>query len=62
MRVLYRLDNQNGHIYPLTAKERKAFERYNNGYNKTIITKIEGEPVACPILGTLNGEMVFDYE
>lgn len=62
MRVLYRLDNQNRHVYQLTPKERKTFEKYNNGCSQTIITKIEGKPVACPILGTMNGEMVFDYE
>lgn len=60
--MLYRLNNKTGKQYKLTKKEQKAFEKYNNGCNKTLITKIEGKPVACPVLGTLNGEMVFRYE
>lgn len=60
--MLYRLNNKTGEQSKLTAEERKTFERYNNGCNKTLITKIEGKPVACPVLGTLNGEMVFRYE
>lgn len=60
--MLYRLNNKTGEQSKLTAEERKKFEKYNNGCNKTIITKIEGKPVACPVLGTLNGEMVFQYE
>lgn len=60
--MLYRLNNKTGEQYKLTKKEQKAFEKYNNGFNTTLITKIEGKPVACPVLGTLNGEMVFRYE
>lgn len=60
--MLYRLNNRTGKQSKLTAEERKKFEKYNNGCSKTLITKIEGKPVACPVLGTLNGEMVFRYE